>query len=95
MSHKKAVGPFLQPEEFKNECGLTSIPILNFFKTGIVASLYIFDASVSSVLQYLMDLNILFMSERLSLTLWNLKVGISRGLNEIEINEKEALFVLE
>lgn len=95
MSKKNAVAPFLQPEKLKNECGLTSLYIVNFFKTGIVASLYIFDSSVSSVLQYLLDLNILFISEKLSLTLWNLKIEMSKGLNKIEINEKEALFILE
>lgn len=62
-------------------------------KKSIVASLYIFDAFVSFVLQYIMDLNILFISDKLSLTLWNLKIEISKGLNKIEINEKEALFI--
>lgn len=40
-----------------------------------------------------MDLNILFIAGKLSLTLWNLKTEISKGLNEIEISEKEALFI--
>lgn len=40
-----------------------------------------------------MDLNILFIFGKLSLTLWNLKVEICKGLNNIEINEKEALFI--
>jgi hypothetical protein len=69
---------------------------LDFFflkKEDIVASLYIFDAFISSVLQYVVDLNILFISDQLSLTLWNLKLEISKGLNEIEINVKEALFI--
>lgn len=40
-----------------------------------------------------MDLNILFISDKLSLTLWNMKIEISKGLNQIKINEKEALFI--
>lgn len=40
-----------------------------------------------------MDLNILFIYDKFSLTLWNLKIEISQGLNEIKINEKEALFI--
>lgn len=40
-----------------------------------------------------MDLNILFIPDKLSLTLKSLKSEVSKGLNEIEINEKEALFI--
>lgn len=40
-----------------------------------------------------MDLNILFIFDKPSLTLWNLKIEISKGLNKIEINEQEALFI--
>lgn len=40
-----------------------------------------------------MNLTILFIPDKLSLTLWDLKTEISKGLNEIEINEKEALFI--
>lgn len=47
------------------------------------------------MLQYLLDLNILFIFEKLRLILWNPKTEIPKGLNEIEINEKENLFVLE
>lgn len=42
-----------------------------------------------------MDLNILFIPDKFSLTLWSLKIEISKGLNQIEVSEVEALFVCE
>lgn len=91
--NKNTVAPFAA-REIQKRMWLDVDTHLNFFlKKSIVASLYIFDAFVSFVLQYIMDLNILFISDKLSLTLWNLKIEISKGLNKIEINEKEALFI--
>lgn len=92
--NKNAVARFAA-REIQKRMWLDVDTHLNFFflKKSIVASLYIFDAFVSFVLQYIMDLNILFISDKLSLTLWNLKIEISKGLNKIEINEKEALFI--
>lgn len=91
--NKNTVAPFAA-REIQKRMWLDVDTHLNFFlKKSIVASLYIFDAFVSFVLQYIMDLNILFISDKLSLTLWNLKIEISKGLNKIEIKEKEALFI--
>jgi hypothetical protein len=42
-----------------------------------------------------MDLNILFIPDKFSLTLWSLQIEIPKGLNQIEVNEIEALFVCE
>lgn len=64
------------------------------YKGKRVANLYIFGIGFSE-LQYIMDLNILFIPDEFSLTLWSLKIEISKGLNQIEVNEIEALFVCE
>lgn len=44
-----------------------------------IASLYIFGTFVFSELQYIMDLNILFIPDTFSLTLWSLQIEISKG----------------
>lgn len=59
------------------------------------ASLYIFVTFGFSEPQCIMDLNILFIPDKFSLTLWSLKIEISKGLNQIEVSEVEALFVCE
>lgn len=40
-----------------------------------------------------MNLIILFIFDKFSFILWDLKIEIFKGLNEIEINEKEVLFI--
>lgn len=64
-------------------------------KGSRVASLCIFGTFGFSELQCIMDLNILFIPDKFSLTLWSLKTEISKGLNQIEVSEVEALFVCE
>lgn len=64
-------------------------------KGSCVASLYIFGTFGFSELQCIMDRNILFIPDKFSLTLWSLKIEISKGLNHIEVSEVEALFVCE
>lgn len=59
------------------------------------ASLCIFVTFGFSEPQCIMDLNILFIPDKFSLTLWSLRTEISKGLNQIEVSEVEALFVCE
>lgn len=65
------------------------------FKGRHVARLYMFGTFAFSELQYIQDLNILFIPDKFSLTLWNPQTEIYQGLNQIEVNETEALFVCE